>query len=65
MAKHLNDHFAPAHTIDAEQITFAAGVTALNEACALVTCNPDAGDVIMIGRPVYGPFSRDLCMRTG
>ncbi|KAF2964933.1 hypothetical protein GQX73_g8650 [Xylaria multiplex] len=65
MAHHLNTHFAPAQAIDAEEITFAAGVTNLNEACALVTCNPDAGEAIMLGRPVYGAFSLDLCMRTG
>lgn len=41
MAKHLNNHFKPAMAIDAEEITFAAGVTSLNEVCALVLCNPD------------------------
>ncbi|KAI0454571.1 PLP-dependent transferase [Xylaria acuta] len=49
MANHMNKHFEPASPIDAEEITFAAGVTDLNEACA----------------PVYGAFSRDLSMRTG
>ncbi|KAI0197338.1 pyridoxal phosphate-dependent transferase [Xylaria flabelliformis] len=65
MANHMNKYFEPASPIDAEEITFAAGVTDLNEACALVTCNPDAKEAIMLGRPVYGSFSRDLCMRTG
>ncbi|KAI0420287.1 PLP-dependent transferase [Xylaria grammica] len=65
MANHLNAHFAPASAIDAEEITFAAGVTNLNEACALVTCNPDADEAIMLGKPVYGAFSLDLCLRTG
>ncbi|KAI0491165.1 PLP-dependent transferase [Xylaria cf. heliscus] len=65
MANHLNKHFEPARPIDAEDITFAAGVTDINEACAMVTCNPDVGDAIMLGRPVYGGFSDDLCMRTG
>ncbi|KAI3318157.1 PLP-dependent transferase [Xylariaceae sp. AK1471] len=65
MASHLNKHFSPAHAIDAEEITFAAGVTDLNEVCALITCNPDTDDSIILGRPVYGAFSRDLCMRTG
>ncbi len=41
MAKHLNTHFRPAQAIDAEQVTFAAGVTDLNEVCALITCDPD------------------------
>jgi 1-aminocyclopropane-1-carboxylate synthase len=69
MADHLNKHFNPAHangSFHAEDITFAAGVTHLNEVCALLTCDPEAGDdTIMLGRPVYGSFSKDLCMRTG
>ncbi|OTB00780.1 hypothetical protein M426DRAFT_15136 [Hypoxylon sp. CI-4A] len=65
MAKHLNTHFNPFHEIDPEQITFAAGVTALNEACTLVTCNPDNQEAILIGNPVYGVFARDLAARTG
>ncbi|EEU35186.1 uncharacterized protein NECHADRAFT_97577 [Fusarium vanettenii 77-13-4] len=63
MAKHLNRHFHPAQAIDAEEITFTAGVTNLNEVCALVTCDP--GEAIMLGRPIYGPFSKDFVMRTG
>ncbi|KAL7619776.1 hypothetical protein AAE478_010318 [Parahypoxylon ruwenzoriense] len=65
MAKHLNAHFKPVHEIDSEQITFAAGVTALNEACAQITCNPESKESIMLGMPVYGSFSKDLVMRTG
>ncbi|KAK6953322.1 hypothetical protein Daesc_005625 [Daldinia eschscholtzii] len=65
MAKHLNAHFKPAKKIDSEEITFAAGVTALNEASALLTCNPDNQEGILLGGPVYGAFSRDLTMRTG
>ncbi|KAF2159607.1 hypothetical protein M409DRAFT_37907 [Zasmidium cellare ATCC 36951] len=63
MARHLNEYFHPASEIDAEQITFAAGVTDLNEVSALLTC--DEGDAIMLGRPVYGAFFRDLTTRTG
>ena len=63
MARHLNEYFHPASKIDAEQLTFAAGVTDLNEVCALVTC--EKGDAIMLGRPVYGAFFRDLTTRTG
>lgn len=64
MAKHLNEFFRPAQAIDPEEITFAAGVTDLNEVCALITCDPDRHDSIMLGRPIYGPFSKDLVMRT-
>ncbi|KAH8897571.1 PLP-dependent transferase [Thozetella sp. PMI_491] len=65
MAQHMNAYFSPVQPFDAEQLTFAAGVTDLNEICALVTCNPDANESIMLGGPVYGAFSRDLVMRTG
>lgn len=65
MAKHLNAHFKPAQAVDPEEITFAAGVTDLNEVCALLTCNPDNHEAILIGKPVYGSFSRDLGARTG
>ncbi|KIM94254.1 hypothetical protein OIDMADRAFT_106732 [Oidiodendron maius Zn] len=65
MARHLNAHFKPVQNIDADQITFAAGVTDLNEACALITCDAARHDAIMLGGPVYGSFYRDLTMRTG
>lgn len=65
MAKHLNEFFKPVQAIDPEEIPFAAGVTDLNEVCALITCDPDRHDSIMLGRPIYGSFSKDLVMRTG
>ncbi|EHK48023.1 hypothetical protein TRIATDRAFT_316156 [Trichoderma atroviride IMI 206040] len=64
MSNHLNSHFQPVWPIDPEDITFTAGVTDLNEVCALVTCNPET-DAIMLGGPVYGTFSKDLALRTG
>lgn len=64
MSNHLNSYFQPVWAIDPEDITFTAGVTDLNEVCALVTCNPET-DAIMLGGPVYGTFSKDLAMRTG
>lgn len=63
MATHLNEFFDPATEIDAEEITFAAGVTDLNEVCALLTCNE--GEAIMLVKPVYGTFLRDLATRAG
>ncbi|KAI9834980.1 MAG: hypothetical protein M1819_002703 [Sarea resinae] len=65
MSRHLNAHFKPMQDIDPEEITIAAGVTDLNEVCALITCDPDQHDTIMLGRPVYGVFYRDLTPRTG
>lgn len=63
MANHMNTFFKPAMAIDAEEITFAAGVTELNEVCALLTC--DEGEAVMLGRPIYGSFYGDLTTRTG
>ncbi|KAI1268178.1 acc synthase [Xylariaceae sp. FL1019] len=63
MAAHMNAHFSPVQEITAEEVTFAAGVTGLNEVCALLTCDP--GQCLMLGAPVYGSFSRDLVVRTG
>ncbi|MCJ1290796.1 hypothetical protein MMC34_002338 [Xylographa carneopallida] len=65
MAKHLNAQFRPVQAIDPEEVTFAAGVTDLNEVCAMVTCDPERHDSIMLGMPIYGPFAKDLVMRTG
>ncbi|VUC33965.1 unnamed protein product, partial [Clonostachys rosea] len=63
MANHLNEYFVPVSSFDAEQITFAAGITSLSEISAMVLCDP--GDAIMIGRPCHSGFEKDLCMRTG
>ncbi|KAH9894579.1 acc synthase [Xylariomycetidae sp. FL2044] len=63
MARHMNAHFRPARAVTAEEVTFAAGVTDLNEVCALLTCDP--GQSVMLGRPVYGSFAGDLGTRTG
>ncbi|KAE8342755.1 hypothetical protein BDV24DRAFT_162286 [Aspergillus arachidicola] len=56
MATQLDTHFNP------EDITFAAGVSYLNEASALILFDPDQNDAIMLGRPVYGVFARNLAV---
>lgn len=65
MARHLNEYFRPVEAVDAEHVTFAAGVTALNQACAMVTCDADRNEAIMLGMPVYSSFSKDLAFATG
>ena len=65
MANHLNNYFNPAQPFDTEEITFGAGVTALSEACAFVTCDFDANEAILLGMPMYSGFSKDLTLRTG
>jgi 1-aminocyclopropane-1-carboxylate synthase len=63
MALHMNEYFMPYTPLNAEHITFAAGVTFINELCALLTCDPDCGDAILLGRPNYGSFARDMVTR--
>ena len=65
MAVHLNEYFSPFQPLKGDDITFAAGVTALNEACAFVTCDADSRDAIMLGKYNYGAFPEDMTTRTG
>jgi 1-aminocyclopropane-1-carboxylate synthase len=65
MSKRLNARSKPVQDINPEEITIAAGVTHLNEVCALLTCNLNQNDAIMLGSPVYGGFNIDLTARTG
>ena len=61
----MNAHFSPVTPFDPEEMSIAAGVTDFNEVCALLTCDADANDGIMLGTSIYGAFARDLSMRTG
>jgi 1-aminocyclopropane-1-carboxylate synthase len=63
MANHANKHFDPSAPIQAEDITWACGVTALNEMISLALCDKD--EAILIGSTVYGSFNKDICLRTG
>ncbi|KUJ10213.1 PLP-dependent transferase [Mollisia scopiformis] len=63
MALHMNEYCNPFEPLTAEHITFAAGVTDLNEVCALLTCDADCGDAILLGKPNYGSFARDMVSR--
>lgn len=63
MAAHLNENFRPVVPLGPEELVFAAGVTALNEAVALALCDP--GDGILLGKYNYGAFPTDLGARTG
>lgn len=62
MANHVNEYFHPQQPLNAENVTFAAGVTALNEACAFALCDPE--DAVLLGRYNYGAFPTDLGART-
>jgi 1-aminocyclopropane-1-carboxylate synthase len=63
MADTVNEHFNPWNEVTKDQVTFAAGVTALNESITLALCDP--GDFILLGQPAYGSFGNDLIQRTG
>ena len=65
MAGHINAHFNPAKPVEHEDLTFAAGVTELNEVCAFLFCDHGKREAIMLGRPIYGSFKPDLALRTG
>lgn len=62
MANHVNTYFAPTTPITAEEITWAAGVTALNEMLTVILC--DENDSILIGSTIYGSFNKDITTRT-
>ncbi|TVY89872.1 putative aminotransferase [Lachnellula willkommii] len=62
MAAHINKHFSPFNPITAENVTFTAGVTGLNEMITLSLV--DEGEGILLGRPIYGAFRGDMTTRT-
>ena len=62
MAAHLNNYFSPFRPVTAENITFTAGVTGLNEMITLSLA--DEGEGILLGRPVYGAFYGDMTTRS-
>jgi 1-aminocyclopropane-1-carboxylate synthase len=63
MAAHINETFNPTFEVTNEHITFAPGVTALNEMVAKNLA--DDGDAWLLGMPCYGAFNFDLRMTTG
>ncbi|RMZ81566.1 hypothetical protein DV737_g2466, partial [Chaetothyriales sp. CBS 132003] len=65
MATHLNEYFQPVTPLHAEAFTFAAGVTEVNEMVAMLTCDDYCADAVLIGRPNYGSFARDMVARGG
>ncbi|KAI9759424.1 MAG: hypothetical protein M4579_002338 [Chaenotheca gracillima] len=61
MAHHLNRYFKPYKSVESEEISFSAGVTAINEMYAISLA--DEGDGILLNRPLYGAFENDLTMK--
>jgi len=63
MASHLNDNFFPFSPVTANEVTFTAGVTGLNEMLAFNLT--DDGEALLLGRPIYGSFYVDLKTKSG
>lgn len=63
MADHINRYFKPHTPIRGEQVTFSAGVTAINDMVAWNLTDP--GDGILLGMPIYGDFKGDLTTKAG
>ncbi|EHK96099.1 putative 1-aminocyclopropane-1-carboxylate synthase-like protein 2 [Glarea lozoyensis 74030] len=63
MATHINETFNPTFEVTSEHVTFAPGITALNEMVAKNLA--DDGDAWLLGMPCYGAFNYDLKMTTG
>ena len=63
MASHINETFHPVTQITNMDVIFSAGVTSLNEICALNLA--DEGEALLLGMPIYGAFDLDMTMTTG
>lgn len=58
MAAFVNANLGPAAQVTMEEVTFVAGVTALNS--ILARCLTEEGDGLLLGIPIYGSFVPDL-----
>ena len=58
MAEFINDRFSPAFQVTNDEVSFVAGVTALNN--ILARCVAVEGDGLLLGMPIYGSFVPDL-----
>ena len=63
MASHMNRHFNPQGPLNAEDLTFSCGTTAIVEMLAFTL--GDRGDAVLLDRPVYSSHENDLRLRTG
>ncbi|KAH7143483.1 putative aspartate aminotransferase [Dactylonectria macrodidyma] len=57
----LNRHLHPSKPLQPSQIITTNGVTSAIEHCSWAVCDP--GEGILLGRPYYRGFTRDLCLR--
>ncbi|KAL9604023.1 MAG: hypothetical protein Q9219_000785 [cf. Caloplaca sp. 3 TL-2023] len=58
----FNDYLHPFNKVQPQQLLVAAGVTSVLDLISFAVANP--GDGILIGRPLYGSFLKDLSTRS-
>ena len=58
MAGHINRLFKPFRHVEADRILFSNGVTTMCEELGFTIC--DAGDAVMLSRPIYQAFKADF-----
>jgi bifunctional pyridoxal-dependent enzyme with beta-cystathionase and maltose regulon repressor activities len=59
MATFVNNRFRSATPVTMDQVSFATGVTALNEVIAHCITDGES-DGLLLGMPVYGSFAPDM-----
>ncbi|KAL8786894.1 MAG: hypothetical protein Q9213_002525 [Squamulea squamosa] len=63
LSSYFNDYFHPVHKVTPDQLLIAGGATSIID---LVTVGvADEGDGILIGRPLYTSFAKDVSARAG
>ena len=58
MARFMNRNFNVLHPVDPEHLIFANGVTSIMNLLAFVIA--DAGDAVLLPRPIYQAFQVDF-----
>lgn len=61
VAHFLNRHLNPSKPLESSHIIATNGVSSAIEHCSWAFCDP--GEGILVGRPFYRGFNRDICLR--
>lgn len=63
VARLMNRHINPCTPLQPSHIITTNGVTSAIEHCSWALCDP--ADGVLVGRPYYRAFSKDICLRPG
>ncbi|GKZ51916.1 hypothetical protein AbraIFM66951_008167 [Aspergillus brasiliensis] len=63
VADFLTTHFQPSRPLKSSHIVATNGVASAIEHCSWAMCDP--GEGMLVGRPYFRGFSRDICLRPG